>query len=97
MLRVVQRLGVPYAPRQISDESVSTIPTQGQGQARMKKGPGTHQVCLKTASAVSTLTPKDACSGLGMAHSSDRERAQGNVEPYLEEIKYSPGPSYVLK
>ena len=50
---------------------------------------------LKTASAVSTL--KDACSGLGMAHSSDRERAQGNAEPYLEEIKYSPGPSYVLK
>lgn len=95
MLRVLQRLGVPSAPRQISDESVSTIPTQGQGQARMKEGPGTHQVFLKTASAVST--PKDACSGLGMAHSSDRERAQGNVEPYLEEIKYSPGPSYVLK
>lgn len=95
MLRVLQHLGVPSAPRQISDESMSTIPTQGQGQARMKKGPGTHQVCLKTASAVSSL--KDVCSGLGMAHSSDRERAQGNAEPYLEEIKYSPGPSYVLK
>ena len=73
MLRVLQHLGVPSAPRQISDASVSTIPPQGQGQARMKKGAGTHLVCLKTASAVSTL--KDAYSGLGMAHSSDRERA----------------------
>lgn len=42
MLRVLQHLGVPFAPRQISDESVSTIPPQGQGQARMKKGAGTH-------------------------------------------------------
>lgn len=96
-LRALQHLGVPSAPRRILDEplAASTTPPQGQGQVRMKKGPSARQICLNIGSTVSTL--KDACLGLRMAHASDGECARGNVEPYLEEIKYSPGPSHVLK